>query len=259
MPRIDLALLAHTVLALAVLAPLSDAQVQLTPTSVQPAPPAQPAGPGPVPPPPPVPAPVPVAITFTGILQKATLPSICQEETHYIECTGPIAGQEIGSVLVKSTTLNLDAFVGKPHRFTCVAAGVTCLIYDITSATPATAFLETCGTPAPGCPVRFRVGPTGVIGVYALFASGAPGFLPIDSVLGTAFLSQPVTLIASGTTFGATATVDVGIPPNASWIGTQLWFQGVRADVGPVGPPEATNPVCFTVLSSTVPCILPGC
>jgi|GEM_PF-3308898 len=255
--------LVSTLVVLAALVHLApnraDAQVQLTPTSVQPAPPAQPAGPGVVPPPAPAPVPAAGTITFTGVLQKATLPSICQEETHYIECTGPIAGQQIGSVLVKSSTLNLDAYIGKPHRFTCFAAGVTCLIYDITSATPATAFLEWCGTPAPGCPVRFRVGPTGVIGVYALFASAAPTFVPLDPVLGTAFLTQPIFLIASGTTFGPTAAVDIGIPPSASWTGTQLWLQGVRADVGPVGPLEATNPVCFTVLSSTVPCVLPGC
>ncbi|QDU85421.1 hypothetical protein Pla163_25500 [Planctomycetes bacterium Pla163] len=223
---------------------------------------AQPAGPAaPAAPVAPQPGPLAAAgdIVFTGTLSKATLPSFCQEETHYIRCTGPFPGQEAGSVLVKSTTLDLDQFIGVPMRFTCVAAGVTCLIYDITDATPATSYLTWCGTPAPGCPVRFRVGPTGVLGVYALFVSAAPGFVPLDPITGTAFLSQPVILVASGTTFGATAAVDLAIPSDPSWVGTRLWFQGVRADVGPVGPLEATDPACFTVLPSTVPCFLPGC
>lgn len=236
----------------------ADAQVTLQPTSVQPAPTGQPAGPGATAAPQPAPAPT-GSIVFTGVLRVATLPSICQEETHYIECTSPVAGQQFGSVLVKSSTLNLDPFVGKPMRYTCFAAGVTCLIYDITSVSPPTSFLTFCGTPAPGCPVRFRVGPTGVIGVWALFVSSSPTFQPIDPILGTAFIAQPVTLIASGATFGPTASVDLAIPPDPAWTGTQIWLQGVRADVGPVGPPEATNPICFTVLPSTVPCVQPGC
>lgn len=249
-----------------VLGARADAQVPLQPSSVQPAGTAQPATPAPVVPQPVAPAPIPPTgptvvgnIVFTGTLAPATLASFCQEETHYIRCTGPFPGQEIGSVLVKSTTLNLDQFVGVPMRFTCFAAGVTCLIYNITDASPATSFLSWCGTPAPGCPVRFRVGPTGVLGVYALFVSGAPGFVPLDPITGTAFLSAPAIMIASGSTFGATAAVDLSIPSDPSWVGTQLWFQGVRADVGPVGPLEATDPACFTVLPSTVPCFLPGC
>jgi hypothetical protein len=238
----------------------ADAQTPAQPSSVQP---AGSVAPAPLVPQPLAPQPGPSAATgdivFTGTLAQATLPSFCQEETHYIRCTGPFPGQEAGSVLVKSSTLNLDPFIGVPMRFTCVAAGVTCLIYDITDAAPATSFLTWCGTPAPGCPVRFRVGPTGVLGVYALFVSAAPGFVPLDPITGTAFLSQPVILIASGATLGATAAVDLAIPSDPSWVGTRLWFQGVRADVGPVSPLEATDPACFTVLPSTVPCFLPGC
>ena len=49
------------------------------------------------------------------------------------------------------------------------------------------------------------------------------------------------------------------LPADLSLTGVSLWFQGARQDIGPVGPLQATNAVCFTILGPSPPCISPGC
>lgn len=197
-------------------------------------------------------------ITFTGVIEKAQLASFCQEETHYLTCSGPLPSSPSG-VLLKSSTLDLTPFEGKLWKFTALPRGVECLILDVIDVQPATATLVYCGNPVPGCPMRFRVGPTGVIGQWFLFSSLKPGFSPIDPVTGTLLLGPPVRFLKSGPTFGTGATFDIVLPPDVSLTGVSLWLQGARMDVGPVGPLEATNAVCFTILGPSPPCISPGC
>ena len=52
-------------------------------------------------------------VTFTGVIEKATLPSICQEETHFIACTGTTPDSPTGVLLkgraeVQRRSLQLD-------------------------------------------------------------------------------------------------------------------------------------------------------
>jgi hypothetical protein len=98
-----------------------------------------------------------------------------------------------------------------------------------------------------------------VIGQYWLFWSLAPAFLPIDASFGTLLLAAPIHLLATGLTSGANAAVDFQVPNNPSVIGLNVWLQGARRDVGPVGPIELTNSVCLTVQGPSPPCTQPGC
>ena len=107
--------------------------------------------------------------------------------------------------------------------------------------------------------MRFRVGPTGVIGQWWLWFSPSPGFLPIDPVTGTLLLGSPIFFLGSGLTFGGGATKDITLPADTSLTGLNLWMQGARRDVGPIGPIQLTNSVCFTILGPSPPCVLPDC
>ena len=196
---------------------------------------------------------------FTGVIEPATLPSICQEETHFLTCTGPKPFSPTG-VLLKSSTLDLDEFVGQNMKYTAVLRGVTCPIWDVTSATLPSATLVSCGSPVPGCTMRFRVGPTGVIGRYSLFLSFSPDFRPPPArISGTVLLGPPIHVFATGLTFGPTAAFDFTIPPSVSLTGLDIWLQGARQDIGPIGPLEVTNAICFTILGPSPPCISPNC
>jgi hypothetical protein len=196
-------------------------------------------------------------VVFTGVIEKAALPSICMEETHYLTCTAPDPAAPTG-VLLKSTTLDLNQFVGQVASFTAVTAGVTCLIYDVTAVdTTPPAWLEMCGTAGLGCPLRFRVQPSSALGQYWLWMSPSPGFSPIDPVTGTALLGPGFVLVAQGST--PPGRFDVVVPADAALIGLDLWLQGARRDIGPLGPVQATNAVCFDLPGYPFYCEPPGC
>lgn len=198
-------------------------------------------------------------IVFTGVLEKAQLASFCQEETHYVTCTSPSPGVPTG-VLVKSSTLELEKYEGKVARFTAQPRGVECTIYDITDAQlPPPTWLDLCGNPVPGCPMRARVQPTGVIGQWFLWVSTSPTFLPLDPVTGTWMLGFPFYFLGAGGTAGADAAFDFTLPPNPNLTGVSLYFQGAFRDIGPVGPLQLTDPRCFTILGPSPPCFLPNC
>jgi len=199
-------------------------------------------------------------VRFTGVVQPATLPSICQEETHFLTCTGPTPGFPSG-VLLKSTTLDLDAFVGKNTRFLAWPRGVECPIYDVFDAGPPTSTLVSCGAPVPGCPMRFRVGPTGVLGRFWLWMGLGPNFLPVNAISGTWQLGTPFFLLGSGFTVGTPSetAVDIVIPFDTALTGLNLWVQGARQDIGPIGPIELSNSLCFKILGPSPPCIEIDC
>lgn len=197
-------------------------------------------------------------VVFTGKIEPATLASICQEETHVLTCTGLLPGSPTG-VLLKSSSLDLDAYVGKVWKFTAFPRGVECPVWDVVAVAAPTATLTFCGSPTPGCPVRFRVGPSGVLGVWALFVSGGPDFAPVSPTAGTILIAPPGLLFAAGYTTGDTETLDFTIPPDVSLTGASLWWQGVRRDIGPIGPLELTNAACWTITGPSPPCILPDC
>lgn len=200
-------------------------------------------------------------VRFTGVVQKTTLPSICQEETHYLECTSPLPAFPSAGVLLKSSTPDLDAFVGKNTRYLAVARGVECTVYDVFDAAPPTSTLILCGAPVPGCPLRFRVGPTGVIGQFWLWMGLAPDFVPLDATTGTWQLGSPFFLLGSGFTVGTPeeTAVDIVLPADPGLTGIPLWVQGARRDIGPVGPIELSNSLCFKILGPSPPCIQIDC
>lgn len=195
-------------------------------------------------------APASAQVVFTGAIEPAPLASFCQEETHVLACSG---------TLLKSSTLDLEKFEGVLTKFTAVERGVECKIFDIIDAVPATSTLVSCGNPVPGCPMRFRVGPSGVIGQWFLFLSFDSAFTPINPVLGTAQIAAPASLLGSGPTFGTGAALDITLPGSIALSGLELHLQGMRQDIGPVGPLELSNSICFTILGPSPPCILPDC
>lgn len=197
-------------------------------------------------------------VTFTGAIQQASLASFCQEETHYLPCT--LGGPNLPTgVLLKSTTLDLDQFVGVVTTFTAISRGVTCPIYDVTSASFPLADLVTCGTPAPGCPLRLRVGPSGMLGQWVLFRSTSPAFQYVNSLGGTLLLGSPLFFVAGGFLVPPDNFYEAPVPNDLSLIGTEHFFQGASRAIGPVGPWTLSNSVCVEILPPLVPCQSPGC
>ncbi|MFT4709892.1 MAG: hypothetical protein ACI9D0_000987 [Bacteroidia bacterium] len=189
-------------------------------------------------------------ITFTANIEPATLATFCMEETHIVSSNGS---------MLRSLVLDLDKYVGKPWEFTATLAGVECPIWYVTEAKPAKGTLVFCGNPVPGCPIRMRVGPTDVIGQWLLWYSATPGFLAIDPVLGTAMLGGNIRFLATGNTFGTTATYDANLPTAPGLVGLTIYAQGARRDTGKIGPFTLTNPVSFKILGPSPPCIVPDC
>ena len=187
---------------------------------------------------------------FNGRVVKDTVPSLCQEGTHRLDCHG---------LRLASSTFDLTALEGQLLRFGVVQRGVLCDVYEVVEVGVATATLEWCGTPSPGCPVRLRVGPTGVIGAWSLWAAAGPAFFPLDEVTGSVLVQPPALFLGSGLTFGEEAYFEASVPDDPALVGAPLWFQGTRHDIGPVGPLELTNVECFTILPAKLPCLLPDC
>lgn len=183
--------------------------------------------------------------TFTAIIEQATVPSVCQEETHLVSCNG---------TRLKSTTLDLNKYVGKPFEFTAQLGGVTCEVWNVTSVALPKGTLTHCGSAALGCPMRLRVGPSGVIGQWFLWYSLASDFQPLDPTTGTLMLGAPLHFLASGPTAGPNQTFDFVMPTDPALIGLKFFTQGARMDIGPVGPLTLTNPTCFTVAPFLPPC-----
>jgi len=146
-----------------------------------------------------------------------------------------------------------------------------CDVLDVVGVeSPAPAVLQTCGSPAPGCPLRLRSAPGG-LALHALFASLDADFLPVNPVQGTFLLGAPYVLVASGSTSTFQpegAAFDLRIPADPSLVGLSLFMQSVRRDILPsfpggdgsaVGPLRFSNAVCLTIEDGASPCEGPGC
>ena len=187
--------------------------------------------------------------TFTGVLEAATT-SPCVSATHSVSHNG---------ALMKSSTLDLNQYLGTAQKFTADFVSGPCPMWDVTSVSPATSTLTFCGTPAIGNLIRLRVGPTGVIGQWYLCWSVNPLFGPIDSTLGSVMIAPPFHSLGSGATFGLDSYFEAGIPADPALVGLTIYAQGARHDIGPVGPLELTNPTSFEILPFTGLYILPSC
>lgn len=187
---------------------------------------------------------------FTAVIEKATLPSICQEETHVVTCNG---------TKLKSTTVDLNNYLGKPYLFTANLEGVTCDIWNVTAVSAPPATLVHCGSAVPGCPMRLRVGPTGPLGQWFLWYSTKSAFQPLDPVTGTLMLGPPYIFAGTGYSAGTSTTFDFTLPSNPALIGLKIFAQGAHQSIGPVGPLRLSNPTCFTILPPMPPCTQPNC
>jgi len=194
-------------------------------------------------------------VCVTGTVQQASGPSICgQPFTHEIDCS---------KVMLRSSAVNLNQFLGKTVELIGFDVGVTCPIIDVQQVLPAPATLIRCGSPTAGCPVKLKVCPVG-IGQWWLFLSFAPGFAPLGcsnpsgGIHGTFLLGGPVFVIGSGAGTMCGETL-LNIPLNNSLVGLQVFFQGARRNVGPIGPLQLTNPECFTIGPPSPACVLPNC
>lgn len=194
-------------------------------------------------------------VCATGVVQPVTGPTICmQGETHTLLGT---------QVMLRSQLVNLQQYVGQLVRVEGPDIGVTCRVLDVAAVTPARATLVSCGTPMPGCPMKFKVGP-GAIGRYALVVSFRAGYQPFgcappDWIDGTLLLGSPAITLVVAMFPGPSGDYVWQIPNSPSLVGTRLWFQGARQDIGPVGPVELTNTVPVVLSPFMPPCGGIGC
>ena len=197
-------------------------------------------------------------VTFTGKISPADVPAtpFCEGAKYVLDCSGAIPGGQTG-IPVRSDQLDLSKLVGEVLEYSGGWTPGPCTSLDVFSAAKPVATLVRCGNPVPGCQIRFRVGPSGEIGQWVLYFSAAPAFLPLGEDA-TLLLSAPQ-FLASGLLFGDTATYDVSIPPDISLTGVNLWFQGTRQSIGPVGPLRLTNAECLTIWGPSPPCVLLDC
>lgn len=187
-------------------------------------------------------------VTFTGAIEPAG-PSICLQGSHALECNG---------ALLQSAELDLTKYEDGLWTFTAFDAGATCPVWNIVDAQPAQATLTQCGAAIGGCPMRWRVGPSGVIGQYVLFFSLGSDFTPLaDGQM--LQLAAPLEFLGSGLTFGQAPFVELNLPGDPTLIGLDVWLQGARQDIGPVGPLQLTNATCFTIGPPFPPCFQPNC
>ncbi len=188
-------------------------------------------------------------VAVTGVVKPIGAP-VCAGATHELECT---------DVTLASAVIDLDALIGQNVRLTGKLTGAPCATLDVGASEPPVATLISCGNPVPGCGMRFRVGPSGVIGQYWLFYSPFSDVVPLSPQKGTLLLGNPFFLLASGLTFGDEAAVDIVLPSDTSLTGVEVFLQGARRDVGPVGPIQFSNAICFTILGPSPPCVSTDC
>jgi hypothetical protein len=189
-------------------------------------------------------------VCATGVIEPVTGPTICmQGETHLLAGT---------RLYLRSRAVDLNRYLGQLVRVEGPDIGVTCNILEVTAVTNPHAILNWCGTAMPGCPIKLQVGP-GAIGRWALFGSFGPGYLPlgcggIEWIDGTVFMLLPAVSLGGGMFPGPWGEIVLPIPPSMSLVGTRVWFQGARQDIGPVGPVQLTNVQLITITPFMPPC-----
>ncbi|HEX6812856.1 MAG TPA: hypothetical protein VF384_14615 [Planctomycetota bacterium] len=189
-------------------------------------------------------------VCVSGVVQPVTSPTICmQGETHYLAGT---------SLFLRSTVVPLAQFVGQNVRVQGPDIGLVCRVLDVTAIFPAPARLESCGTPMPGCSMRFKLTP-GAIGQYGLFGSLGPGFAPLgcappDVFDGSLLLGWPLHTFVIALFTGPAGDYVWPLPNTPAIQGVQVWMQGARQDIGPIGPIQFTNLVRFTIVPFMPPC-----
>jgi hypothetical protein len=191
-------------------------------------------------------------VSVTGVVVPLPGPIGCGPATHMLMCT---------QVFLYGDTALLQSLVGKNVRLLGTEAsvsGASCHLVKVAGAEAPPVSLDWCGSPTPGCALRFVVCP-GAIAQFWLFASPAEGYHPLAPIKGTWLLGDPAFLLATGVGGGPCHDFDVTVPPDPVLIGVTVHLQAARRDIGPAGPIQLTNSICITILPSTMPCVPPNC
>ncbi|RKY21342.1 MAG: hypothetical protein DRQ55_04625 [Planctomycetota bacterium] len=200
-------------------------------------------------------APKPLSVTGVVELVPSPLSSIlCAPPEYRLACSG-------GVFFIQSGSVDLSALLGQNVKLVATQIDPACPLFEVTSVvSPPPVFLELCGTPAVGCPVRLRSGPGG-ISQHLLWASGSPGLFPFSVKRGSLLLGMPFFALASGVGGGVEGLAfEFVLPSDPTLVGLPLWVQNARRDVGPItGPFILGNAVCFSILPGAVPCVMPDC
>ena len=195
-------------------------------------------------------------VCVTGVVRPVTGPTICaQGETHFLECT---------RVFLRSSTVSLRQFEGRNVRIVGTDTGLVCPVIDVRSVAPPPATLDWCGSGSTGCPIKLVMCPGG-LGRGAIFLASQPAYVPLGCAQspfqfldGTFLIGGAIVPVFSGG-LSACAEVTLRIPLDNALVGANVWAQGARQDVGPVGPLTTTNAICFRISPLLPPCAPLGC
>jgi hypothetical protein len=152
---------------------------------------------------------------------EGDIPPFCPFQPYAIAGTG---------VLVNPGLLDLAPYVGQIVHLTATdqTGGCPTKILMATAVSEATATLEACGVPRPGCPMRFRVGPTAAGQNFLAASLGEQEFVNLGAPLGVLFLGSPLVLLGST---GPGGVLELTVPSIAPGVPIQL--QGLHVEVGP--------------------------
>lgn len=159
------------------------------------------------------------------------------------------------NVVLDDSLVSLAPFAGQIVRLTGELLPSICNLptFRVEAVGPATATLRSCGTPVPGCPMRFELGPPAISSNALYFSLTGEQFLPLRDPLGVSFLVAP----RRAGVVVANPYLDLTIPPHVP-VGTRVWLQSHHLSVGPVRPPGVlSNPLSFSILPGGVPCVDP--
>jgi hypothetical protein len=176
--------------------------------------------------------------------------SVCvANASHAMACNG-------GLFFLTSSSLDLDAFLGQNVKLTMSLVSPGCPLYEVTAVdTTPPATLTLCGTAGGlGCPFRLRSGP-GALSEHWVLASAGPGFVPLGVNKGAFLLELPFLIVGHAVAGGVEGPAfDFVMPDDPSLIGLHVFAQSARRDVGPVGPIQFGNAVCWEILGYTLLC-----
>jgi hypothetical protein len=174
------------------------------------------------------------------------IPPFCPFQPFVIAQTG---------ILVDPGALDLSPYLGQVVHLAALdqTGGCPSMILQATAVSDATATLEACGVPRPGCTMRFRVGPLATGQGFLAASLGEQGFLSLGEPLGVLFLGSPILLL--GPT-GPGGILDLTVPSISP--GVPIQVQGLHVEVGPVaGTAALSNPLQLELVFGPA-CIDPG-
>jgi hypothetical protein len=145
-------------------------------------------------------------------VQPLNGPTVCLTGTHTLDCT---------KVILQSSNIDLTLLEGKLVKLFGNQTGETCPLIDVTGVQAAPSTLEWCGSPTPGCVLKFKVCPGG-LSQFWLFASLSPGYKPLHPSKGTWLMGDPFFMLAQGTGGGPCHELSVLVSPVPVIVGLEV-------------------------------------